>query len=116
MEALLAARPDFALADRALYWLGQSYAEAHDEARALDRFAAVERRFPASEWAPRAKKARADLLLGRGHPLAARGLYHELAQAGDPLARSAGAEGLASSVTWIGRAVGVIVAVAYLLL
>jgi TolA-binding protein len=115
MERLLVEHPDFALADRALYWLGQSYAQARDERRARERFAEAERRFPASEWAQRAKKARADLLLGRGHVFAARALYQALLQSGDPLARSAGVEGLADSVSWILRAVGAVVASAYLL-
>jgi TolA-binding protein len=116
MERLLAEHPEFALADRAFYWLGQSYAQARDEKRAMERFAEAERRFPASEWAARAKKARADLLLGRGHPFAARLLYRELAGAGDPLARSAGTEGLADSVSWLSRGAGIAVAAAYLVL
>ena len=116
MEQLLAAHPDFALADRALFWLGQAYLDAHDEKRASASFVACETRFAASEWASRCKKARADVLLGRGHPFAARALYRELAASSDPLARSSGAEGLGDSFLWLARGVGVTVAVVYLLL
>jgi tetratricopeptide (TPR) repeat protein len=116
MERLLTAHPDFALADRALYWLGQAYLDAHDETRANASFVACETRFSAGEWAPRCKKARADVLLGHGRPFAARALYRELAASSDPLARSSGVEGLADSFLWIGRTLGVAVAVAYLLL
>lgn len=116
MEALLARHPDFALADRALFWLGQRYAEARDWKAAEARFAAVEQRFPSSEWASRAKKARADLILAAGHPFAARVLYRELAASSDPLARSAGDEGLAAAATWVRRAVLVVAASLYLFL
>lgn len=116
MEQLLAAHPDFALADRALFWLGQAYLDAHDESRASASFVACETRFAGSEWAPRCKKARADLLLGRGHPFAARALYRDLAASSDPLARSSGTEGLGDSFLWLARGIGVTLAVVYLLL
>ena len=105
MQALLVRWPDFALADRALFWLGQRLAEERrwDEARA--RFAEIERRFPSSEWARRGMKARADISLSRGHPFVARALYHELAASSDPVARSAGNEGLADSVAWMVRTI-----------
>ncbi len=116
MERLLAAHADFALADRALFWLGQAYLDAHDEPRANAAFVACETRFAATEFAPRCKKARADLLLGHGHPFAARALYRQLSASADPLARSSGAEGLADSLLWIARSAGVTVATIYLLL
>jgi TolA-binding protein len=115
MERLLAEHPEFALADRALYWLGQSYAQARDEKRAMEKFEETERRFPASEWAGRAKKARGDLLLGRGHPLAARALFKQLLEAGDPLARSAGREGLADVNSWWLRGAAAVGSALYLL-
>ena len=114
MEALLQKWPDFALADRALFWLGQRLAEDHRWNEAMARFAELERRFPSSEWALRGKKARADILLSRGHPFAARAIYKELIAHGDAVARSAGHEGLADSVSWIARAIGVVVCVVYL--
>ncbi|HEX6838662.1 MAG TPA: tetratricopeptide repeat protein [Polyangia bacterium] len=114
MEALLQKWPDFALADRALFWLGQRLAEEHRWNEAMARFAELERRFPSSEWALRAKKARADILLSRGHPFVARAIYRDLLAHGDAVARSAGAEGLADSVSWIARAIGVIVCIIYL--
>ena len=40
MEQLLAQHPDFSLADRALFWLGNSYAQAHDDRRATERLRA----------------------------------------------------------------------------
>ncbi|HWE27293.1 MAG TPA: hypothetical protein VHB97_04785, partial [Polyangia bacterium] len=101
-------------ADRALFWLGQAYLDAHDEPRANGSFVACETRFATSEFAPRCKKARADLLLGHGHPFAARALYRDLAALPDPLARSAGAEGLADSQLWLMRTVGVAGASVYL--
>src|SRR5207248_2193253 len=84
--------------------------------RAIERFAEAERRFPTSEWAGRAKKARGDLLLGHGHPFAARKLFGELAQSGDPLTRSAGQEGQADAMSWLLRAAAVVVALGYLAL
>src|SRR5205085_7454693 len=54
-------------------------------------------RFPASEWADRAKKARGDLALGTGHPLKARRIYAELATATHPIARSSGQDGVAAA-------------------
>jgi outer membrane protein assembly factor BamD (BamD/ComL family) len=114
MEALLRRWPDFALADRALFWLGQRLAEEHRWDEAAARFSEIERRFASSEWALRAKKARADLLLSRGHPFAARVLYRELISAGDPVARSAGQEGLADSVSFIARAIAVVLCIVYL--
>jgi TolA-binding protein len=116
MERLLAAHADFALADRALYWLGQAYLDAHDESRANDSFVACETRFATSEFAPRCKKARADLLLGHGHPFTARALYRQLAASPDPLARSSGAEGLADSQLWLMRTLGVAVTAMYLVI
>ena len=91
-SALLQKWPDFALADRALY-LARPAARPRSVAgtRRRARFAEIERRFPSSEWALRGKKARADILLSRGHPFVARALYRELIASSDPVARSAGA-------------------------
>ena len=114
MEALLSKWPDFALADRALYWLGQRYSDERRWDEAMARFAELERRFPASEWALRAKKARADILLSRGHPFGARAIYRGLIATSDTVARSAGHEGMADSVRWIARAIGVVVCILYL--
>src|SRR5207253_6018472 len=114
MLDLLQRHPDFALADRALFWLGQQLAEDRQWAAAQARFLELESRFPSSEWGLRAKKSRADILLSRGHPMRARALYRELTGARDPLARSAGQEGLADSVSWIVRAILVVVALLYL--
>jgi uncharacterized membrane protein YhaH (DUF805 family) len=115
MEALLAAHPDFALADRALYWLGESYAAQHRFAEAFARFETLERRFPSSEWAGRAQKARGDLELELGHPLAARRIYRALAQSPRPLDRAAAAEGLVQVESFIARRIGLALAIAYLL-
>lgn len=115
MQALLAQYPDFALADRATYWIGQRLAELKRDDAAAAAFAEVERRFPTSEWARRAEKARADLLLGHGHPLAARAIYARLAAGPDVLTRTAGREGLDDVVTWIRRAVLVVASIVYLI-
>jgi outer membrane protein assembly factor BamD (BamD/ComL family) len=114
MEALLQKWPDFALADRALFWLGQRLAEEHRPDAAIARFAELERRFPSSEWALRAKKSRADILLSRGHPFVARAVYRELLAAPDPVARSAGKEGLADSVSFLVRGLFVVLSIIYL--
>src|SRR6478609_3245825 len=81
----------------------------------MARFAELERRFPSSEWALRAKKSRADILLSRGHPFVARALYRELIDHGDAVARSAGHEGMSDSVAWIARAIAIVVCVLYLI-
>jgi TolA-binding protein len=115
MVALLTRHPEFALADRALFWLGQRLAEDRMWDAAMARYLELERRFPSSEWALRARKSRGDVLLSRGHPMQARVLYRELAASRDPLARSAGAEGLADSVSWIVRAILVFASAIYLI-
>jgi outer membrane protein assembly factor BamD (BamD/ComL family) len=115
MEALLKKWPAFALADRALFWLGQRLAEERRWNEAMARFSELEEHFPSSEWALRAKKSRADILLSRGHPFLARAIYRELIAHGDAVARSAGHEGLSDSVAWIARAIAVVVCVLYLL-
>jgi hypothetical protein len=104
MESLLERHPDFTLTDRALFWLGNGYAQQRDFARALARYTTLEERFPSSEWALRAKKAHGDLLLARGHVFLARALYRQLAATSDPLARSAGREGLSDVSIFLGRA------------
>jgi TolA-binding protein len=115
MEQLLEQHPDFVLADRALFWLGNSYAQQRDDARALARYGDVEQRFAASEWALRAKKARGDLLLAHGHAFAARALYRQLGESSDALARSAAREGLADVHTFLVRVAISSVAALYLL-
>jgi TolA-binding protein len=114
MTELLREHPDFALADRALYWLGQRLAELHRDDEAMARFAELERRFPSSDWAQRGKKVRADLLLGHGHPFAARSIYRELAAGPEALTRSSGKEGLTAVVTFIVRAIVVVMSIVYL--
>jgi TolA-binding protein len=114
MEALLQKWPSFALADRALFWLGQRLAEERRWAEAQAKLLEIERRFPASEWALRAKKARADIILSRGHPFVARALYRQLQASSDAVARSAGNEGMSDSTSWIVRAILVAVSIAYL--
>lgn len=115
MESLLSRHPDFALADRALFWLGQRYGAAGQLDQAQATYRRLEQRFPKSVWARRAQGARADLLLARGHPFAARALYRELASAPDPMIRAAGQEGLEASLRWLVRALLAALAAAYLL-
>ena len=94
MEQLLAAHPDFALTDRALFWLGSRLVEAGRERDGVARYLELERRFPSSEWARRSMKARADLLLSHDQTREARGLYLTLSRSSDPIARAGGVEGL----------------------
>jgi tetratricopeptide (TPR) repeat protein len=115
MEKLVAAHPEFALADRAIYWLGSTLAGEHRDDEAEARFREVERRFPESAWAPRAKKARGDLAIRRGHPLEARRIFAELAaSASDPLTRAAAAEGLKNARTALRRTIELGLAIAFL--
>jgi TolA-binding protein len=115
MEKLLRDHPDFAVADRALYWLGTSYVELRRDPDAVARFLELERRFPTGEWAARAKKSRADLMLRTGHPLEAREIYQALGQHRDLLARAASEEGLAAVRSAIRRLVAFVVSILYLL-
>lgn len=114
MEQLVREHPDFALADRALYWLGSTEAEQRHDARAMTWFAEVERRFPGGEWAQRSKKARGDLLLRAGRAAEAAQVYRELGQSGDLLARAAAHEGLNAVSSAVQRKVALWIAVAYL--
>jgi len=115
MEKLIAEHPDFALADRALYWLGATLAAERRDGEAEARFREAERRFPSSEWAGRAKKARGDLALKGGHPLEAQRIFAELhASAGDPLTRAAAQEGLTGARTAVRRLVEMALALALL--
>jgi tetratricopeptide (TPR) repeat protein len=116
MERLLAEHPDFVLADRALYWLGATYASAGRRADAERALGQLEARFPSSEYTPRGKRLRGELLLGGGHPLAARALYRELAAHADPTVRAAGEEGLREVRRAIVRWTLFVVGMAYLAL
>jgi hypothetical protein len=66
LQALLAERPDFALADHALYLLGSAQLRAGKPALATATFAALESRFPTSEWTAYGHKAQADTLTAKG--------------------------------------------------
>jgi TolA-binding protein len=114
MAKLLSEHPDFALADRALYWLGARLVEQGRDAEGVEKLLEVERRFPSGEWALRAKKARADLLLKRGKRSEARQLYDQLFRSSDAIARAAGKEGLAAVHTAVVRGTVAAVAIAYL--
>jgi TolA-binding protein len=114
MKALLDRYPDFALADRALYWLGTAYVEQQREPEALARFTELERRFPRTEWAARSKKARGDLALRDGHPFQARAIYEELGQSGDLLARAAAEEGRTAVKSAVRRTILLWITIAYL--
>ena len=96
MEALLASHPDFALADRALFWLGNGAADAAQWDEARRHLDALITRFPLSEWAPRGQKLRADLELRSGHLSTAKARYTDLAASPDPVLQTAGKEGLRS--------------------
>jgi TolA-binding protein len=115
MEKLVQTHPEFALADRALYWLGTTYVSQRRDDLAVPKLLEVERRFPNSEWAARAKKARGDILLRTGHPLEAQKVYEELGRSGDLLARAASKEGVGAVKTSIRRAIYLWIAIAYLI-
>jgi TolA-binding protein len=114
MSELLRAHPDFALADRATFWLAQRLSELHRDDEATARLRELEQRFPSSEWADRAKKARADILVAHGHPFVARAIYAELAQSENAITRSSGREGLADARSWMVRTVLVVLSIVYL--
>ena len=78
MDALLAAHPDFALADTALLWLANLDAREGKSAAAAERYLTIERRFPDREAWALARKGRADLALATSHPFTARALYQSI--------------------------------------
>lgn len=94
LRALLAAQPDFALADQALYLLGGAELRAGDAGAAAATFAALYRRFPASEWAAQARKTEAEAHLSGRRFAAARASYQALARFSGPLWPETAAEGL----------------------
>jgi Tetratricopeptide repeat len=116
MEQLLQAHPEFALTDRALFWLASRLVEAGRERDGVERYLELERRFPSSEWARRSLKARADLLLSHGSTREARGIYLALSRSTDPIARAGGTEGLRAVGTSRLRRALVIASLVYLAL
>ena len=116
MAQLVDGHPDFALSDRALYWLGATLVEQRRPDEGLARFLEVERRFPDSEWSSRAKKARGDLALRRHQYSEARAIYQELARKPDLISRAASKEGLANVGTSEGRGLALVLSLAYLAL
>ncbi|HEY3359462.1 MAG TPA: tetratricopeptide repeat protein [Polyangia bacterium] len=104
MQALLARTPGFALADRAAYWIGSVYLQQRRFDEALAAFAAVEARYPASEWAQRARKARGDILAERGDLTGARRAYESIMRDGDPSFAATGAFAAARVTTELWRA------------
>jgi hypothetical protein len=93
--------------------MGTTEAEQQHDDRAMARFLEVEQRFPTSEWASRAKKARADILLRTGHPEEARRVYEELGRSTDLLARAASHEGLTAVRATLLRVIVLWLAIAY---
>jgi TolA-binding protein len=80
---LLAEHPDFADAPRASFWLGEQLRKEGDDEAALARFQDVIRRWPGSDWTPRAHKAIGDLYLVRGAWDEAEGAYRLVATSPD---------------------------------
>lgn len=107
-EKLLAEYPDFAAAPRVTYWLGTQHEleRRHDEA--LARYREVQRRWPESEWAVRARRGEGDVYLERGELDAAEKVYRSLATvAGDDAAERRIAEEALARVhraRWLRRA------------
>ena len=108
MEDLLAAHPDFSLADKALLWLANLDAREGKSDPAERRYLEIERRFPTREGWALARKGRADLALAGGHPWRARALYQSILDSPDSAHRPAGdaaRAGLRLAATAIRRAV-----------
>ena len=115
MERLLAAHPDFALADRARRWLAENALQAGDPATAERHYRDVEERSPGMAASREAALGRAAALLAQGRPFAARHLYQTLLHAPEPATRAAAGRGLATTEQQLLRQAGFFVALLYLL-
>lgn len=71
-DGYLQAYPRSALADDALYWIGECYLAEGEPAEAAERFARIEREYPDSERLPAALLKRATCFLELGDPGEAR--------------------------------------------
>jgi outer membrane protein assembly factor BamD (BamD/ComL family) len=116
LRALLGERPDFALADHALYLLGSAQLRAGLGSAAADTFAALASRFPASEWTAYGHKAQADAFIARGQCGQARPHLRALAERPGGIWPLAAAEGLSQCDSLDRRQVWKRLAVAYLVL
>jgi len=90
MEKLLAAHPDFALAEQARLWLARAALRERRFDEAARRFAEVAARAPSSEAGREARKGMADAALAAGHRREARRLYLALAADVDRATAEAG--------------------------
>lgn len=115
MERLLAAHPDFALADRARLWLAENALQADDPATAERHYRDVEAHAPGTATAREATLGRAAALLAQGRPLAAHHLYRALLNAPEPAIRAAADRGRATAEQQLLLHAGFIVALLYLL-
>lgn len=95
LAALLAERPEFALADQTLYLLASAQLRAGQQAAAAASFAALESRFPGSEWTAYGHKAQADALIAKGACGPARTHLAALSQRRSLIWTSAAEEGFA---------------------
>lgn len=116
LQKLLAAHPDFAMTNRALYLLGTAYREAGDESAARRTLLLLVSSRPQSQWAPRAIQVLGEILFARGDYAAARSRYGELRAYGGPLWTSAADEGIAQCDRAQRRSRLALLATAYLLL
>lgn len=96
VREFLAAHPAFALADQGLYWLGQAAEDRKLDEEAL-RLYAEAAQLP-GEYAPRAARARAELLLRRARLVEAQQAFDGLARFPDSVSRAAVIAGRAAIV------------------
>jgi TolA-binding protein len=82
MQKLLLLHPAFPLAAQATFWLGQARQQDQHFDDALAAYDEILRRWPRTEWAPRAEKAIGDVWLTRGSFARARRAYDVLGARG----------------------------------
>ena len=116
LQALLRERPDFALADHALYLLGSAQLRSGQVALATATFAILPAKFPTSEWTAYAHKAQADALTAKGQCGPARVHLRALLAHHGAVWSSAAEEGLQQCAELEHRRLWARVALAYLLL
>jgi len=94
LTALLAAHPQFALADQAIYLLLDGALRRGEASTAVRYQRELATRFPSSEWSARGQQSHAEWLLRRGQLVAARAEFAQLARHPSQLWRQAAVEGL----------------------
>jgi TolA-binding protein len=113
MERLIAAHPGFALAARALLWLGENALQAGEHDTAERHYRDVQERWPGTAVAREAALGQATTSLAAGRPLKARRLYQTLLSTPESAVRAAASRGLTTAEHQLARQIGFFVALFY---